>query len=169
MDQTIQQTRSSVRQPRLYNKHYLPGYTGFVPTKNDLFAKTAGNINREVCAAGGVPANLDKLALLTNTKQELKPSHRMNTEVYSNHSRYACNWISGPTHEIRRQHVPGYTGQIQGMVNRGFYSIPYAPMTAQMYASRHPVKEGNKGRFMSSQRSDYRPSNFRRFGKHLFF
>jgi hypothetical protein len=39
--------------PRPWQKQYLPGYTGFVPTKNGLFGKTQGAINREVIAAGG--------------------------------------------------------------------------------------------------------------------
>ena len=38
---------------RKWNKEYLPGYTGFVPTKNFLCGKTAGIINKEVCLAGG--------------------------------------------------------------------------------------------------------------------
>ena len=29
-----------------YTKHYLPGYTGHVPAKNDLFGLTAGEANR---------------------------------------------------------------------------------------------------------------------------
>lgn len=48
---------------RLWNREYLPGYTGFVPTKNDLFGKTAGNINKEICIAGGKGENLDRMAL----------------------------------------------------------------------------------------------------------
>ena len=31
---------------RVFTKHYLPGYTGFVPKKNDMFGLTAGEINR---------------------------------------------------------------------------------------------------------------------------
>jgi len=31
---------------RPYNKQYLPGYTGFVPRKNDVYGCTAGDINR---------------------------------------------------------------------------------------------------------------------------
>jgi len=38
---------------RNYNREYLPGYCGHVPTKNDFCGKTAGSINREIIAAGG--------------------------------------------------------------------------------------------------------------------
>lgn len=36
-----------------YLKEYLPGYTGFVPSKNDLFGMTAGGINRKIVEGGG--------------------------------------------------------------------------------------------------------------------
>jgi len=29
-----------------FRKEYLPGYTGFVPTKNDRFGMTSGEINK---------------------------------------------------------------------------------------------------------------------------
>lgn len=29
-----------------YNRQYLPGYTGFVPNRSDMFGLTAGEINR---------------------------------------------------------------------------------------------------------------------------
>jgi len=29
-----------------FKKQYLPGYTGFVPKKNEIFGCTAGDINR---------------------------------------------------------------------------------------------------------------------------
>ena len=34
------------KEKRLFTKEYLPGYTGHVPTKNDQFGMTAGDINR---------------------------------------------------------------------------------------------------------------------------
>ena len=46
-----------------YAREYLPGYTGFVPTKNNLFGKTSGSINREICITGGNPSKLDELEL----------------------------------------------------------------------------------------------------------
>ena len=35
-----------------YRKEYLPGYTGFVPTKNDHFGMTAGDINKNIIGTG---------------------------------------------------------------------------------------------------------------------
>lgn len=36
-----------------FNKEYLPGYTGHVPSKNDHFGMTAGDINRNIIGTGG--------------------------------------------------------------------------------------------------------------------
>jgi len=35
-----------------YNKEYLPGYTGHVPKKNEVFGCTAGDINRLINKTG---------------------------------------------------------------------------------------------------------------------
>ena len=48
---------------RSWAREYLPGYTGHVPLKNDLFGKTAGMINREICEAGGNENNMGRIAL----------------------------------------------------------------------------------------------------------
>ena len=42
-----------------YNKQYLPGYTGFVPRKNDVYGCTAGDINRIITQTGYKPSNYD--------------------------------------------------------------------------------------------------------------
>ena len=49
--QTLTQVRSRTagyhhlpKQPRSWARQYLPGYTGHVPNKNELFGKTAGSI-----------------------------------------------------------------------------------------------------------------------------
>jgi len=46
-----------------WSRSYLPGYSGFVPTKNDFTGKTAGAINREICLAGGIQSALDQMEL----------------------------------------------------------------------------------------------------------
>ena len=46
MSNSLRESLSAKR--RIFDKQYLPGYTGFVPTKNDFFAMTAGKINQAV-------------------------------------------------------------------------------------------------------------------------
>ena len=122
----------------------MPGYTGHVPLKNDLFGKSAGTINREICESGGIEDNLTRLTLkesiLGTNNNSLPPSAKMNKDVFGNWSRYSKNWISGPTDQIRRQHVPGYTGHVRGMVNKGQFSQSYARVTANLFAKKHPIE-----------------------------
>ena len=91
----------------------------------------------------------------------------MNKDVFGNLSKYSQNWVAGPTHMVRRQQVPGYTGHIRGMVNRDSMSKSYARVTATLFARKHPIDVDNtaKGRFSSTQRDEFRASNNRRFGK----
>ena len=88
---------------RRWSREYLPGYTGFVPTKNGLFGKTTGSINREICMTGGNPEELDRLEMSRHKEQnsDLPTSKHINPDVYGNHSKRSVNWVCGPTHEIR--------------------------------------------------------------------
>ena len=165
-------SQSSHHKPK-DNKHwareYLPGYTGHVPLKNDLFGKTAGTINKEICHTGGIQDNMTRLALKESIQgtNNMSCSAKMNKDVFGNWSRYSKNWISGPTDQIRRQHVPGYTGHVRGMVNKGSYSQSYARVTANLFSRQHPIGTDTdpKSRFTSTQRNEFKLSNNRRFGK----
>jgi len=43
-----------------YQKDYLPGYTGHVPSKNERFGSTAGQIKKEIMEDKGQnPLNLE--------------------------------------------------------------------------------------------------------------
>lgn len=42
-----------------YNKNYLPGYTGHVPIKNEIFGCTAGDINKLVTKEAHKPSEYD--------------------------------------------------------------------------------------------------------------
>jgi hypothetical protein len=107
-----------------------------VPTKNSLFGKTSGSINREICQTGGNPDELDMLELTRHKEQmtELPTRKNINPNVYGSSSKNAVNWICGPTHEIRQQHIPGYTGQCRGFVNKDFMSKSYAKVTAELFS-----------------------------------
>lgn len=89
---------------RKWNRDYLPGYTGHVPTKNDFCGKTSGAVCREVNYAGGSHAELDRMELERHesNKIDLPGKKEINSNVFGNQSRHAKNWISGPTHMIRQ-------------------------------------------------------------------
>lgn len=157
----------------MWAREYLPGYTGHVPLKNDLFGKTAGTINQEICASGGKEDNMGRIALKQSMQGavDLPTCAKMNKDVFGNTSKFSVNWIAGPTHQVRRQQVPGYTGHVRGMVNRDSMSKSYARVTAALFSKRHPISVDStpKGRFTSTQRDEYRASNNRRFGKFSYF
>ena len=100
-----QSTKHGPKEPKLWAREYLPGYTGHVPLKNDLFGKTAGSINREINESGGNELNMGRLTLKKSMlfQGDLPSREKMNEDVYGNTSKHATNWIAGPTHEIRRQ------------------------------------------------------------------
>ena len=157
------------KEPKKWAREYLPGYTGHVPLKNDLFGKSAGTINKEICETGGIEKNMARLALKQSMQEthQLPVSGKMNKDVFGNWSKYSQNWIGGPTDQIRRQHVPGYTGHVRGQVNKDSMPQSYARLTANLFAKRHPIpaETDSKTRFSSTQRVEYRLSNNRRFGK----
>ncbi len=39
-----------------YDKNYLPGYTGHVPQRNDIFGMTSGDTNKLVVGEGDKPS-----------------------------------------------------------------------------------------------------------------
>jgi organic radical activating enzyme len=139
MSLTARNTHSALTtsgKSRRWNREYLPGYTGFVPTKNNFFGKTSGSINREVSLTGGNPRELDLLELSKHKAQntDLPASKEINKDVYSNLSKNSVNWVSGPTHMVRQQMVPRYTGHCRGLVNKDFMPKSYAKVTAELYS-----------------------------------
>jgi hypothetical protein len=157
---------------RVFNKEYLPGYTGHVPTKNDLFGMTAGDINRHIVVNGGivsypVPQGSTYAHRFYRPPGAATPSNKPNTDIYGNWSKYARNWIAGPTHEVCKQHVPGYTGHVPGVHSENIFSKSYAKCTATAIGHRHPRGHDvtPKVRYLSQNKQEFNPKNFRRFSK----
>jgi hypothetical protein len=46
--------------------------------------------------------------------------------MIGNKSKEAKSWINGPTHEIRNQCLPGYTGFIPGIKSENVFSTTFA-------------------------------------------
>jgi len=75
----------------MWAREYLPGYTGHVPLKNDLFGKTAGSINREINVSGGNEVNMGRLTLKQTMmgQTNLPAQAKINKDVFGNTSKYA--------------------------------------------------------------------------------
>ena len=97
-------TRTAPAVQRGFNKEYVPGYTGHVPSKNNIFGLTAGSINQAIISTEGNAWDLAGLttsgALSSTIYSNKAPANKVNKEVFGNWSKYAKNWISGPTHEV---------------------------------------------------------------------
>ena len=158
----------SVTENKQFRKEYLSGYTGHVPSKMDTFGMTSGDVNKAIIDAGGrssidaMPSTNDNNRIYSRINM---PKNKINPEIFGNWSKYAGNWIAGPTHEIKVQQVPGYTGHVKGLISENLFSKSYAKVTATAISRRHPIgHEGTtKARFSSMQRTEYTPQNFRRF------
>lgn len=142
--------------PTDYTKEYLPGYTGHVPSKNERFGATAGQIKREILADQGKhPIILDSLRERDDSKRlyssTFVPPIDDNKIIYGNLSRYAKNWMNGPNHQIRNQFVPGYTGHIKGLISENLFAASYANSTAKAIGKKHPIGHNvlPKERFLS--------------------
>lgn len=105
MQPRAQSSQHRPKNARIWAREYLPGYTGHVPLKNDLFGKTAGTINREICVAGGQEETMGRIALKQSMMGtvDLPTNAKINRDVFGNHSKHSINWVSGPTHNVRRQ------------------------------------------------------------------
>ena len=100
----------SLDQP--YRKEYLPGYTGFVPKKNDIYGCTAGDINRIIRGEGDKPSNYEvdvavgKPGFATREFYSKPPAKNEegNELLYTNKSKKGDNWLGGPTQNLKAQH-----------------------------------------------------------------
>ena len=156
-----------------YQKEYLPGYTGHVPSKNERFGATAGQIKREILADEGKhPISMTRFTSDANRLYSTRfvPRIDKNKIVYGTHSRFAKNWACGPNHMIRNQQVPGYTGHIKGLVSENIFSSSYGNSTAKAIGKKHPVghEVNARERFLSQNTGTYRAKNFRRFSKFFY-
>ena len=132
----------------------MPGYTGHVPSKNERFGATAGQIKREILADEGKhPITMTRFSSDANRLYSTRfvPRIDKNKIVYGTHSRFAKNWACGPNHMIRNQQVPGYTGHIKGLVSENIFSASYGNSTAKAIGKKHPVghEVNAKERFLS--------------------
>lgn len=122
---------------RPYNKQYLPGYTGFVPRKNDVYGCTAGDINRIITETGYKPSNYDvdvtqgKPQFAQRELYSNPPAQDAENKTlqYGNSSKHGENWLGGPTQNIKAQHIPGYAGYIPKIKSENLYGKSFAKET----------------------------------------
>lgn len=64
--------------------------------------------------------------------------------------------------------MPGYTGHVAGIISENIFSKSYARCSATAISKSHPKGHDvqPKVRYMSQNKQEYNPKNFRRFGKY---
>ena len=61
-----------------YDKNYLPGYTGHVPKKNEIYGCTAGDINNLLTGVGQKPSSYDVDITVSKPNFEKRNYHEGN-------------------------------------------------------------------------------------------
>lgn len=159
----------------------IPGYCGHVPHRSELIGLTTGQSNKvaemayremkspnkrlqsngfDIINAGSLNSGaFSRAGSVSNANELLEKKAMVGTT-----SRNSKTWLNGPQHEIRNQHVPGYTGFIQGIKAENVYSKSYAKDTALSLKKEIPRGQelAPKLRYVSQSQSTYKPENFRR-------
>ena len=155
-----------------YKKEYLPGYTGHVPKKNDIFGCTAGDINKILTGKVYKPSNYDvemtlnRPPLASRTFYSKPPETEEQTQAlqFGNTSKQGPNWIGGPTDNVKAQHVPGYQGYVPNIKSENLYGKSYAKVTGQAINNEFikGVALPARDRFMTQTGFEFNKQNHRR-------
>lgn len=155
-----------------YNKEYLPGYTGHVPKKNEVFGCTAGDINKIITKTAYKPSNYDvdisvgKPQFAQRDFYSKPPQQDLqNKEImFTNESKKGDNWLGGPTNNLKAQHIPKYSGYIPQIKSENLYGKSFAKTSSAAingeYAKGHAPKEVD--RFTTSHAAEFNKNQFRR-------
>jgi hypothetical protein len=53
------------------------------------------------------------------------------------HIQNGVTWIGGTTHELQKQHIPGYAGHVKGLFAENVYGKNFARVTAECLNERN--------------------------------
>ena len=45
-------------------------------------------------------------------------------------------WVGGPTHHLQKQHIPGYSGHVNGLISENLYGQPFAKLSSDCLNER---------------------------------
>lgn len=155
-----------------YTKEYLPGYTGHVPKKNDVYGCTAGDINKIITQTGYKPSNYDvdiavgKPSFAKREFYSAAPATDKFNEAlqYGNHSKHGDNWLGGPNANVKAQHIPGYAGYVPQIKSENIHAKSFAKSSGA--AINGEYAKGNcppaKEQFATTSQIQFTKDNFRR-------
>ena len=155
-----------------YKKEYLPGYTGHVPKKNEVYGCTAGDINKIITNTGYKPSNYDvdiavgkpqygKRDFYSNPPSQDQANQAL---MYTNGSKAGDNWLGGPTNNLKAQHIPKYAGYIPQIRSENIYGKSFARTTAKTINNEHEkgAEPTMAARFQTTHNAEFSKEQHRR-------
>ncbi|MCQ2819669.1 MAG: hypothetical protein MJ252_20585 [archaeon] len=110
----------------IYREHF-PGYMGHIPYKYEVVGRTVGSsnayikslLNKEPDYSQTFVPSVNQDYTMYNRKYFTDSTSKKypleEDKIFSNRSKEATTWICGAKHQIRPQHIPGYTGHVRGV------------------------------------------------------
>ena len=159
----------------IQKKEYLPGYTGFVARKKDVYGCTVGEVSRQLNHESFKYTNFtaDNEAQSGVNRYKTYYSHKPNpadahlSATLGNRSKEAETWIGGHTQNLKPQHIPGYKGHIPGMHSENMFAKTYGNTTGKIIAKEHTVGNNipNSERFRTTTQEEFSSKNHRRLAE----
>ena len=125
----------------------IPGYSGFIPHKQEHVGLTTGESNKQAgfsyLTAKHPNSSQAQIARATANQILMTQSRSMSIdgtnekkqkmESLGKRSKDSVTWVNGPNHEIRNQCIPGYTGFISGVKSENVFAMSYSNSTAKSF------------------------------------
>lgn len=110
----------------IYREHF-PGYMGHIPYKYEVVGRTVGSTNEHIKSLLNKEPDYSQ-TFIPSIKEDYTMYNKQyfndttskkypleEDKIFSNRSKEATTWICGLKHQIRPQHIPGYTGHVRGV------------------------------------------------------
>lgn len=156
----------------LQKKDYLPGYTGFVARKKDIYGCTVGETARQLkhesykytnfTADNEAESGINRHKAYYSSKPA--PADEQLRNTLGNKSKEAETWIGGHTQNLQPQHIPGYKGHIPGMHSENIFAKSYGKATGKIIGKEHTIGNNlpNSERFRTTTQEEFSHKNHRR-------
>lgn len=150
-------------------KEYLPGYTGFVAGKKDVYGHTVGETSKQLKQKSATfenPAGTTGINIKSKAFYSFKPApvDQDIDRTLGNRSKEGATWIGGHTQMLKPQHIPGYKGHVPGIHSENLYAKTFGNTTSAIMCKEHTVGNtiSNEERYTTTTRGEFSHKNFRR-------
>jgi len=156
----------------IQKKEYLPGYTGFVPKKKEIYGVTLGESSRQLnhesfkytnfTADNEASSGINRHKWFYSAKPAPAEEHLKVT--FSNRSKEGQTWIGGHTQNLKPQHIPGYKGHVPGIYSENQFAKTFGETTGKIIGQE--ITKGNNipnsERFRTTTQEEFSHKNYRR-------